>query len=196
LISLEEPERNHGDAEDVGEIVVGAEYERGRPFAGVSLDERPDAKAAHGLAGEVEAVGVDGEFAFCFVERVHDHEEDIAGTIEVGLRPGLADGTLRDEDEGGKRVLDFAGNPEVRAELIAAGELLDVVGAAAVGAVKKEDEGVFAVGVVAERDKEAVVEALVLRFGEGEFTEVDVVLGEFGGGGGRDEERREDRRQS
>ena len=94
--------------------------------------------------------------------------------------------------------MDLAGNPEMGTELVGAGELLGVIGAAAGGAVREKDQRVFAFGVVAQGNKEAVVEMLVLGLVEREFAEVDVVLAEFRGAGGeegnRDRNKQQDKR--
>ncbi|MFM1944529.1 MAG: hypothetical protein RI897_3511 [Verrucomicrobiota bacterium] len=130
---------------------------------GEAGDEVPGAVAAHTEAGEVDAVGVDGEVLFQLVKETEEEAGGLAGfggLAAVGFGPGhvgplLIFGALWGEDIA--RELFAVGGFEVEAGAV--DELFLVVGASFAGAMEEEDERVCLVGLGVRGAEQAVGQA-------------------------------------
>src|SRR6266566_2115857 len=122
------------------------------------------------------SIRIDGEFFLHRSEDIQRHLELRRNLVCLRLRPQAVLRALRRENKYRKLRLIRRCRPNVRAVLISAADLLEIIRATAVRAMQPENQRVFLTGVVVRRHEEAV-RHLVARFVRVHlFAESEVVL--------------------
>src|SRR5882724_2623982 len=153
-VKVPEGRVNGGGAVVGGE--AGAERHGCREDARTVGDDVPDASAAHGLAGDVDAAIIDCEFAGQAADQLQRQATTVsqAGNGRGGLLRKIVTSpaaiALRGDDVAGAAFLIFRKEPDAGAVNVAEAELLLIVIAEAAAAVQIRNQGKFSGGLRAE----------------------------------------------
>ena len=114
-VPVEDPDGQVRNQRGSGDVTPSADRNRRSEHVRVFENHGPGSVAAHGLARNIQAPGIDAEFSLERMDNFHNKLELSCRLPGVGLDPRI---TLRGQNKAGIPGLIFRPGPEMRAESI------------------------------------------------------------------------------